>query len=146
MSPSTSSTKTQIGWGALIAVLAFAATSAAAEGWKPAPGNLLTAWAAKVDPQCPLPEYPRPQMVRAEWQNLNGLWDYAIQPDPAAYVGGYAGKILVPYPIESALSGVKKPLTAKERLWYRRSFTAPRSKENACSCTSGPSIGKCAWR
>ena len=57
---------------------------AAAEEWKPAPGNLLTAWAAKVDPRQPLPEYPRPQMVRPEWTNLNGLWDYAITDRDAA--------------------------------------------------------------
>ena len=84
----------------------------------------MTRWAAQVDPAAPLPEYPRPQMVRREWMNLNGLWDYAIgsleDPQPAAY----AGKILVPYPIESALSGLKQPLTAKQRLWYHRTFPA----------------------
>jgi hypothetical protein len=99
--------------------------TAAADDWKPAPGNLLTAWAAKVDPKCPLPEYPRPQMVRPQWTNLNGLWDYAVTDRDAAKPAKFDGKILVPFCIESALSGVKKPLTDKQWLWYRRSFTTP---------------------
>jgi beta-galactosidase/beta-glucuronidase len=113
----------------LSAVLAvFAASSfATAADWKPAPGKLMTAWAAKVDPNDPLPEYPRPQMVRdTEWTNLNGLWDYTITHRDAAKPEKYDGKILVPFCVESALSGVMKPLTDKQWLWYRRSFTAPK--------------------
>jgi enterochelin esterase-like enzyme len=87
---------------------------------------LLTPWAREVSPASALPEYPRPQMVRQEWQNLNGLWQYAItaKADEKAPVR-FDGNILVPYPIESALSGVMKPLRPSERLWYRRTFSIP---------------------
>lgn len=96
-----------------------------AEDWKPAPDTLMTQWAKDVDPAHPLPEYPRPQMVRKEWANLNGLWDYAITPKDAPRPTKWDGKILVPFCVESALSGVKKPLDAEHRLWYRRTFSAP---------------------
>jgi beta-galactosidase/beta-glucuronidase len=114
---------------AVFAVLAvfIAHSFAAAADWKPAPGKLMTAWAAKVDPNHPLPEYPRPQMVRdTEWTNLNGLWNYEITDLGAAKPEKYDGKILVPFCVESALSGVMKPLTEKQWLWYRRDFTAPK--------------------
>ena len=109
--------------GALLLVLCGLALRA--QEWKPVPGQLMTRWAAQVDPKAPLPEYPRPQMVRTDWINLNGLWDYSVQPldNPGPYE--YDAKILVPFPIESALSGVRRPLTAKERLWYHRKFKAP---------------------
>ena len=58
----------------------------------------------------PLPEYPRPQMTRPDWVNLNGWWDYAILPKSAPAPKTLDGKILVPYPVESLLSGVQKPL------------------------------------
>lgn len=94
-------------------------------GWKPVPGHIMTRWAAEVDPSDVLPHYPRPQMVRPEWQNLNGLWDFAVKPRGQSAVDQYEGQILVPFPIESALSGVKRPLLPDERLWYRRKFTIP---------------------
>ena len=85
---------------------------------------LLTRWAKDVSPANALPEYPRPQMVRERWQNLNGLWDYAVTAKNQESVPEkFDGKILVPYPIESALSGVMKPFLPKDRLWYRRTFT-----------------------
>ena len=81
-----------------------------------------------VSPKNPLPEYPRPQLRRNEWINLNGLWDYAIRPKKDNEIPkSFDGKILVPFPIESALSGVKKRLTPKNKLWYRRFFTIPES-------------------
>jgi hypothetical protein len=102
----------------------FAPLLEAAE-WKPVSGHIMTKWAEKVDPNNPLPEYPRPQLVRANWVNLNGLWDYAVvgmnEPQPTRF----QGKILVPFCIESALSGVKRKFMRDERLWYSRSFTAP---------------------
>lgn len=79
-----------------------------------------TRWAKLVSPENALKEYPRPQMVRAGWSNLNGLWDYAITFKDAGLPAVWQGKILVPYPLESALSGVKKGLKPEELLWYRR--------------------------
>jgi beta-galactosidase/beta-glucuronidase len=95
--------------------------------WKPVPGHIMTSWAEQVDPANPLPEYPRPQMKRANWLNLNGLWEYAVVPRDQASVSQYQGKILVPFCIESALSGVKRALLPEQRLWYRRSFSIPES-------------------
>jgi beta-galactosidase/beta-glucuronidase len=93
--------------------------------WKPVQNNLLTRWAAEVNPSCPLPEYPRPQMSRPHWQNLNGLWQYAIVESETSNVEGWDGQILVPFAVESALSGVARPLLPTQRLWYRRIFTIP---------------------
>ncbi|MBP8260711.1 MAG: glycoside hydrolase family 127 protein [Verrucomicrobia bacterium] len=160
--------------------LAIAGASAAQE-WPPVRAPLMTRWAGDVSPAQPHPEYPRPQLERAEWLNLNGLWDYSIEdvtgtprgavkdkvpnagsgdpaytgtvagdggrvpsrggisdtaspaknPSAARAVAGlqppsqYQGKILVPFPIESALSGVMKRLSETNRLWYRRTFQIP---------------------
>lgn len=84
--------------------------------------TLVTRWAAQVNPACPLPEYPRPQMLRPDWQNLNGQWDYAILPVSAPAPTQYEGQILVPFAIESALSGVGRPLLPDQTLWYHRTF------------------------
>ncbi|MWV47192.1 beta-galactosidase [Paenibacillus sp. HJL G12] len=92
--------------------------------WSPVEGKLMTRWAHEVNPENVLPEYPRPQMVREQWMNLNGLWEYAICPvqdNPASY----DGYILVPFPVESSLSGVGQPLEPDQRLWYRRAFLIP---------------------
>jgi hypothetical protein len=102
----------------------------AAPAWQPAKGPLLTRWAKDVSPRNPLPEYPRPQLVRKEWQSLNGLWDYAIAPTNAPQPSDFQGRILVPFPVESALSGVMKTVGESNRLWYRRTFTVPRSWRN----------------
>ena len=111
---------------ASIAVVLF---SSLAQGqWKPAGGPLMTKWAKEVSPENALPEYPRPQMARRNWLNLNGLWDYAIQPKDAAKPDAFDGQILVPYPIESALSGVMKPVGPDNRLWYRRTFEIPEGR------------------
>jgi hypothetical protein len=108
------------------AVLLGLWSSAHGADWAPAKGPLMTRWAADVDPAKPLPEYPRPTLVRKEWQNLNGLWDYAIAPkDQATAPKEFAGQILVPFPVESALSGVMKRVSDQERLWYRRTLNVP---------------------
>src|SRR5690349_18616601 len=110
-----------------IALVCAFALGHAAE-WKPADNPLTTPWTDKVKAEAPLPEYPRPQMVRAKWTNLNGLWDYAIAPKDARQPTRFDGKLLVPFPVESALSGVKKPVSPEQRLWYRRTFTAAAAK------------------
>src|ERR1051326_7939797 len=76
--------------------------------WQPAIGPLETRWAKDVSPDNALPEYPRPQMVRKEWLNLNGLWDLAITNRDAAKPDSFPDQILIPFPVESALSGVMK--------------------------------------
>ncbi|HPH97051.1 MAG TPA: glycoside hydrolase family 2 TIM barrel-domain containing protein [Anaerolineaceae bacterium] len=91
-----------------------------------AQSTLRTPW--MPDPLCPLPEYPRPQLTRPAWINLNGPWDYAIQPLENPAPASYAGKILVPYAVESLLSGVQKPLMPDQKLWYRRVFADPRGE------------------
>ena len=109
-----------------IAVATAVFSAQAADSWKPAAGPLMTKWAKDVSPKKPLDEYPRPQMVREDWQNLNGLWDYAITDKDAATPKQWAGKILVPYPVQSALSGVMANVGETQRLWYSRKFEIPR--------------------
>ena len=108
----------------LALVLAWPQATPAAS-WQRVAGDLMTEWGAKVSSQHPLPEYPRPQMVRPQWDNLNGLWDYAIVAKSSPAPQKYDGQILVPFGVESALSGVKKPLLPEQRLWYRRTFATP---------------------
>ncbi len=109
---------------ALISLLGAALVQAA---WQPAKGPLATRWAKDVKPNKVHPEYPRPQLVREKWENLNGLWDYAIVEKDAPQPTKWDGQILVPFGVESALSGVMKPLTEKQRLWYRCAFKVPGS-------------------
>lgn len=93
--------------------------------WHPVQGKIMTTWAEDVTPATAHAEYPRPQMKRKEWLNLNGMWEYAIRPVEEKDPENYDGSILVPFPVESALSGVKKPVGKENRLWYRRTFTIP---------------------
>lgn len=95
--------------------------------WKPAGDKIKTEWAGKVDPNNVLPEYPRPIMERSEWQNLNGLWNYAIRHRGEANVRVNDGKILVPFAVESSLSGVQKTVGKDNELWYERTFSVPSS-------------------
>ena len=108
---------------AIIAICAFAC--AGFSQWKPAGDKIKTEWADKVDPQNVLPEYPRPIMERQQWLNLNGLWDYAITKKDAPLPKTFDGKILVPFAIESSLSGVGKTVKADQSLWYERKFQIP---------------------
>ena len=96
------------------------------KSWQPVSGQIMTQWAQNINPAQPFPEYPRPQMQRSLWQNLNGLWEYTITTKHAPQPSEYQGTILVPFAIESALSGVKRPLKPKERLWYHRTFSMDR--------------------
>ena len=111
---------------------AIATIGSAAAQWKPAGDKIKTVWAEKVNPSSVLPEYPRPQMERSAWMNLNGLWDYAIKPVGQAEPAAFDGQILVPFAVESSLSGVQKAVGQSNELWYKRTFTVPTtwSKEN----------------
>lgn len=91
--------------------------------WQPQGDKLKTKWAETLDPNNVLPEYPRPLMERTEWQNLNGLWDYAILPIGENEPKDFQGKILVPFAVESSLSGVQKEVGEKNELWYKTNFT-----------------------
>lgn len=95
--------------------------------WKPVEGRISTQWFEQVNPDNVLPEYPRPIMERTEWKNLNGLWDYAIIEKGKHSPSVFDGKILVPFAIESSLSGVAKTVGAEKELVYRRSFDVPSS-------------------
>src|SRR3954452_10822258 len=112
---------------ALPALVAVAAPARAdTGGWSPKTPPLTTPWTGRVTTH-PLPEYPRPQLTRPRWRNLNGVWQFAAasgpdQPPPVGHA--LAERILVPYPVESALSGIMRH---EQRMWYRRTFTVPAS-------------------
>ncbi|MDE6778917.1 MAG: beta-galactosidase [Alistipes sp.] len=92
--------------------------------WQPAGDRIRTEWGERLDAADVLPEYPRPQMVRSEWSNLNGLWNYAIRP-AGERPDVWDGEILVPFAAESSLSGVGRTVGAENELWYERTFTVP---------------------
>lgn len=100
--------------------------SAASFAWAPEGENIKTRWAAEVSPENARPEYPRPQMVRHNWMNLNGLWDYAISAKDAVDMPAADGQILVPFCIESSLSGVCKRVDGDDALWYRTAIETPK--------------------
>ena len=103
-------------------LMLFGLSVCAKAEYKAVEGKIMTKWAGKVKPGNVLGEYPRPQMVRKDWQNLNGLWDYAITKKDGSQPGQFEGEILVPFAIESALSGVGKAVGPDDKLWYRRTF------------------------
>ena len=110
----------------LTMVLLTLSATLPATAQKPSGGKLPTRWDKDVSATNPLPDYPRPQMVRKAWQSLNGSWEYALTDRAATEAPTtFEGRILVPYPMESALSGVHKASVPGQRLWYRRTFTVP---------------------
>ncbi len=98
---------------------------------------MLTPWGERLDPDAPLPEYPRPQLVRGDWQNLNGRWDCTFTPyaefdplavdDPTRPPRRWPDRIVVPFSPEMPLSGVGRTLQHDQLLWYRRTFDLPRA-------------------
>src|SRR5579884_3428889 len=108
----------------LVATFLLSYGPARAADWKPAEGPLKTRWAKDVDPNNPRGEYPRPQMVRKQWKSLNGLWEFAkAEAGQDAAPQNLGEQILVPFPVESALSGIMRH---EERMWYRRTFDVPK--------------------
>ena len=117
--------------GALLLVLSYSSLPAQEKNWTLIKDKIVTPWAEKVDPKAPLPDYPRPQLVRsANWKNLNGLWSYAITPKNQNEPVKYQGSILVPFAVESALSGVGKTVGKDSVLWYKNSITIPATMKN----------------
>lgn len=104
----------------------FAGIASATETiWRPVPDKMMTSWGRGVQPDNAWREYPRPQFERADWQNLNGLWDYAISAKDAAVPAVWSGKILVPYAVESTLSGVGQLLAPDQALCDRWPLRLP---------------------
>lgn len=114
----------------LVVFILLATTLSLSAQWKPAGDRLKTRWASQIDVDNVLPEYPRPIMERSQWENLNGLWDYAILPVGKQTPTSFDGKILVPFAVESSLSGVQKRLGSENELWYQREFTVPSNWKN----------------
>ncbi|MHA4895237.1 glycoside hydrolase family 2 protein [Pedobacter sp. PWIIR3] len=104
------------------ALLAFSTGISFGQNYHMQPVAIQSRWAKEVSPSNALKEYPRPQLTRNNWVNLNGLWDYAITVKDAPQPEKFDGEILVPYPLESALSGVKKSLMPNQNLWYKRTI------------------------
>lgn len=104
---------------------ALALTLGAQAQWKPVGDKIKTKWAEQINPKNVLPEYPRPQLERTDWVNLNGEWEYAIKPKGQAESAAFDGNILVPFAVESSLSGVQKEVGENNELWYKRTFSVP---------------------
>lgn len=104
--------------------IGFISTASFGQDWSMKKARLMTAFASKIDTGNVLGEYPRPQMVRQNWLNLNGIWQYqpGVSANEVMPIGKLTSKILVPFAVESAISGV---MEAHDRLWYRRKFTVP---------------------
>ena len=109
----------------LVAAVVGCGTKADEGFWAPAEIPIQTPWTAEVSPANAHPKYPRPQMVREHWASLNGLWDYAVTAADAPQPKDWDGQILVPFCIESSLSGVGRRVTAEDALWYSTTFTVP---------------------
>ena len=113
-----------------ILMISFLSATISFAQWQPQGDKMKTKWTETIDVNNVLPEYPRPIMERSDWKNLNGLWDYAIRPLGEKEPTQFDGKILVPFAVESSLSGVQKFLGSENELWYRTNFTIPSNWKN----------------
>ena len=109
----------------LAVLFALALCSPTFAQWKPAGDKIKTPWGEQLNPKNVLPEYPRPIMERQDWKNLNGSWNYAITKKGEPAPSNYQGEILVPFAVESSLSGVGKTVNEHQELWYQRTFDVP---------------------
>ncbi|MFE7566560.1 AbfB domain-containing protein [Streptomyces sp. NPDC057539] len=107
------------------ALVGSSTTPAQAAPWTPKPAPMTTPWTDQVPVDNPLPEYPRPQLTRPDWTNLNGIWDFAVTGRDAGPPSTYPDQIRVPFVAESALSGIQRRITENDKLWYKRAFTVP---------------------
>nr|WP_310435633.1 AbfB domain-containing protein [Streptomyces sp. 3330] len=107
------------------ALTATAPAAAAAQARTPKPSPMTTPWTDQVPTDTPLPEYPRPQLTRPDWANLNGIWDFAVTSADAGRPASFTEQIRVPFVAESALSGIQRKITQNDKLWYKRAFTVP---------------------
>lgn len=114
----------------LTTIILFINLALFAQDWQPAGDKIKTRWAEKVTPENVWKEYPRPQMVRPEWKSLNGLWEYAVTLNSAVKPEVWEQNILVPFALETPLSGVGKRIEPNEVIWYKKSFDlAPEANE-----------------
>lgn len=111
----------------ILVLIAFLTSAKMTAQWQPAGDKIKSKWAAEVSPENVWQEYPRPQMVRSDWSNLNGLWDYAIRPKDEGMPEQWDGQILVPFAVESSLSGVMQTVGPEQVLWYHTSLEIPES-------------------
>jgi beta-galactosidase/beta-glucuronidase len=88
--------------------------------WEPKISPIITSWGEKLDTNSVLPEYPRPQMVRKNWINLNGTWEFALTDSASEVPGQFEERILVPFCVESTLSGITRKVTRRDAMWYRK--------------------------
>lgn len=112
----------------LLILLSF--ESIAFAQWKPVGNKIKTKWADAINPADVLPEYPRPIMERSSWKNLNGLWQYAITEIDKPAPTKFDGEILVPFAVESSLSGVGKKVGDNKVLWYQCHFDVSSNWKN----------------
>lgn len=120
-----------LGYFLLLLIIPSFCVNSSAKEWKVNPAPLMTPWTQQVDPQNVLPEYPRPQMKREEWCNLNGVWQFQAAEfgEPAPFDQTLGEQILVPFPWQSALSGIRRMIPT-QRAWYRRLFKIPETWKN----------------
>lgn len=109
----------------LFFIALFLSINLFAQKWQPAGEKMKTPWAEKVSPENVWQEYPRPQLDRGNWMNLNGLWQYAVVKNNLPQPKKFQGNILVPFCVESSLSGVMGDVKPDDRIWYKRTFDVP---------------------
>ena len=96
------------------------------ENWHPVGTRIKTKWGNNLKPENVWQEYPRPQLERKDWLNLNGIWHYSITDIDSKKPEKFDQNILVPFCLESSLSGVMKPLNETQILWYYKEFEIPK--------------------